>query len=395
MASTSCRESADELLRQCLAGEDWSVELVDHLVEGHCSEALFGILIEGLADRFEPRLCAVYTQIFSYVLERVLGSHRSGDLLARYECIRQPRVCKADPDRVIVLSRVTLGADIAVTSVLLDAVKQRFPRAQILLAGSAKAAELFAADERVGHIPLSYPRAGSLAARLAPWHDMVFEDPAAIVIDPDSRLTQLGLLRVCDDDRYFFFESRAFGGESDAALTDLTSRWARHVFEVDECKAYVAPSPEPINMVPRTVSLSLGVGANPAKQMPENFEAWLVATAAERFRTVIADEGLGLHEHTRVHKAISGTEARGWSGSFASFCSVIAQSDAYIGYDSAGQHAAAALGVPLLTLFKGAPCDRMFHRWKPTGSGPICVLRDDAVTAASVESAVVWLSQRP
>ena len=29
--------------------------------------------------------------------------------------------------RVIVLSRVTLGADVAVTSVLLDAAKQRFP----------------------------------------------------------------------------------------------------------------------------------------------------------------------------------------------------------------------------------------------------------------------------
>ena len=38
-----------------------------------------------------------------------------------------------------------------------------------------------------------------------------------MVIDPDSRLTQLGLIPVCDDSRYFFFESRAFGGSLNAA----------------------------------------------------------------------------------------------------------------------------------------------------------------------------------
>ena len=44
------------------------------------------------------------------------------------------------------LSRVTLGADVAITSVILDAAKQRFPNANIYFVGPQKSWELFAAD---------------------------------------------------------------------------------------------------------------------------------------------------------------------------------------------------------------------------------------------------------
>ncbi len=37
-------------------------------------------------------------------------------------------------------------------------------------------------------------------------------DADCLVIDPDSRLTQLGLLPVCPEERYRLFESRAYGG---------------------------------------------------------------------------------------------------------------------------------------------------------------------------------------
>src|SRR5207302_1452427 len=54
-------------------------------------------------------------------------------------------------------------------------------------------------------------------------------------------------------------------------------------------------------------------------------------------------------------------------GSYASFASHILQSELYVGYDSAGQHVAAAGGVPLVSVFAGHPCERMFSRWRPTG----------------------------
>ena len=69
-------------------------------------------------------------------------------------------------------------------------------------------------------------------------------------------------------------------------------------------------------------------------------------------------------------------------GSFASFASLISQSRLYAGYDSAGQHVAAALGVPLLCVFAGAVSDRMFERWSPDGPAARNILR---VTSQSVD----------
>jgi ADP-heptose:LPS heptosyltransferase len=40
-----------------------------------------------------------------------------------------------------------------------------------------------------------------------------------------------------------------------------------------------------------------------------------------------------------------------------------------VGYDSAGQHVAAAAGVPLISVFAGFPAPRMFERWRPAGEG--------------------------
>ena len=59
---------------------------------------------------------------------------------------------------------------------------------------------------------------------------------------------------------------------------------------------------------------------------------------------------------------------------FAAFASAIARSDLYLGYDSAGQHVAAACRVPLLSVFAGFPSERFFARWRPTGQGKIEVV---------------------
>jgi len=71
---------------------------------------------------------------------------------------------------------------------------------------------------------------------------------------------------------------------------------------------------------------------------------------------------------------------RFWEGSFAGFASVIAQCDFYTGYDSAGQHAAAAAGVPLVSFFAGAPSERFRQRWSPAGPGRIQVIDGDSLT---------------
>ena len=392
MASISCKEAASELLRKCAQGEPWNPELAIALAAPQCADALFRILIEGLADRFEPRLCDEYARIFGLILETISPAFQSGDLFARYQRIRIPRVCQIEPRSVVVLSRVTLGADIAITSVILDAVKRRFPHAAIYLAGSAQAAELFGRDPRVRHLDAPYARSGSIQDRLAAWHELTekLALPNAIVVDPDSRMTQLGLLPVCEEERYFFFESRAFGADTDRNLGDLAAQWASQTFQVTAPQTRIAPPEQVFKMRRPCVTVSLGVGGNLAKSLPEPFEADLIRFLSERFAQVIVDRGFGPAESARVDRAIAGTGAQTFTGSFARFASIIGQSDCYVGYDSAGQHAAAALGIPLVTLFKGFVSDRMFARWQPHGRAPKQVVKIE--TATTPESVMASLA---
>ena len=116
------------------------------------------------------------------------------------------------------------------------------------------------------------------------------------------------------------------------------------------------------------IAVSLGVGENPAKRISDSFERELLALLSARAPLVI-DKGAGGEEAARVNRAVahSGARATFWEGSFAGFAQVIAGSSLFVGYDSAGQHVAAACRVPLISIFAGFPAPRMFHRWRPSG----------------------------
>lgn len=382
MANISCDRAAQELLGYCLRGEPWPRNLLLQLTQDDCSRDLLRVVAEGLADRFEPALCDTYAALFSEALAAVEPELDAQVLLARYRNIRQAKP-PAPPGRtpvrnVFVLSRVTLGADVAITSIILNAAKQRFPDARIFLVGSRKSWELFEADPRIEHLPVAYPRGGSLRERLDAWRGLrrLLSQPESITIDPDSRLTQLGLAPVCADQDYYFFESRAYGGDGDESLGTLTTRWVAETFGVEGSRAYIAPK-QWVGGQPE-ITVSFGVGENPAKRIGDPFEAELLAALARRGVPVLIDKGAGGEEAERVEKALPRSDhIRCWEGSFAGFASAIAGSRLYIGYDSAGQHVAAACGVPLVSIFAGFPTGRMLERWRPTGPGPIEVVRVD------------------
>jgi ADP-heptose:LPS heptosyltransferase len=367
LAST-CEQLARQLLESCLSGEVPNDGLVRKMAADDCSGALVRIVAEGLGDRFEPGLCEVYADLFTRVLACIDPDLNAGELLLRYRRIRQPRRFSGDPAAVMVLSRITLGADIAVTSVILDGVKRRFPRADIYFAGPHKNWELFAADPRIRHLPLSYRR-GSLRERLSSWRQME-SLVRGLVIDPDSRLTQLGLLPVCPEENYLFFESRSYGTNTNKALPELSAEWMGETFGIDDSQPYLAPHEQG---TPAEVAVSFGVGDNLLKRIPDPFEENFLEHLSGR--QICIDRGVGGEEAERVNRAAARLGIRTWDGSFAGFASIIRRSGLYIGYDSAGQHVAAACGVPQLCVFAGFPCERMFHRWRPTGPGPIEVVR--------------------
>jgi hypothetical protein len=400
LASIPASELAREILDACLKDGTWPARVLDDLIERALDEedqftalaatrALIGVVIEQLGDLFEPALCEVYARMFSHVIARALPEYNAEELLLRYRRVRQTRRFRGgEVRRVFVLSRVTLGADVAVTSVALAAAKQRFPEAEICLVGPEKNAEMFAADPQVAPIAVTYGRASMLRDRLlaAAELQVAVDERSSIVIDPDSRLTQLGLIPICDDARYFFFESRAFGGGLDTTLPELIGQWLAGIFDIDAPRPFVAPlRQEKI----ADITVSWGVGENANKRIDDPFELGVLEKLLALGRPILLDRGAGGEEAERVNALVarlgSPAHLHLHDGSYASFASHILQSSLYVGYDSAGQHVAAAGGVPLISVFTGYVCERMLARWRPNTPNARVIAVDQSNGGSALE----------
>jgi hypothetical protein len=333
----------------------------------------FRDVVEPLADAFDPAQAAVYE-----------------DLMRAWIPVT-PVINAVIPDRVetvYVLSRVTLGADIKIVSPLLAAMKKRFPEARIVFVANRKSAELFEADSRIEHMNAEYPRKGSVSARVEFAHelDSRLRGERCIVVDPDSRMTQLGLIPVGEN--YFHFPSRIAAGADN--LSDLVAQWLERTFGVS-AQAYIAPiAPRAVALsgTGRRAAVSLGVGENESKRVGGDFESGLIDVLGMHFETVWVDRGVGGEEARRVTAAVENSLARErvrfWEGGFAGFASIISRCDLYAGYDSAGQHAAAASGVRLISIFAGAPSERFRQRWTPAGHGKIVRIDADGMEREAV-----------
>jgi ADP-heptose:LPS heptosyltransferase len=404
-------------------------------------QALFAMVVERLGDAFDPAACAIYDRLFVDVIQhcrrlpagapldaalRRFGLDDAEALLSRARRVRATKRFASQQlrqiKRAFVLSRVTLGAEVAVTSVVLAALKRACPAAMLTLVASPKARQLFAGDPRITLYALDYDRGGGLLDRLASWLQLVeairrevdgLDRREYLIVDPDSRLTQLGLLPlVPDESRYAFFESRSYRAPGLHKISELTAHWLEHAFGVaPPLFPYVALSPGDLAFARgvaaalRTrrrpvVSMNLGVGANPAKRLPDPFELTLLRRLLREGATILLDSGAAAEEVARVQRLSAACAGDGawtvelderqlpslpaavveraqlitWRGSIGRFAALIGQSDIYVGYDSAGQHLAAAQGVPTVDIFTGFSSPRMPERWAPHGPGPVCVL---------------------
>jgi ADP-heptose:LPS heptosyltransferase len=151
----------------------------------------------------------------------------------------------------------------------------------------------------------------------------------------------------------------------------------------------------------QVVTVNFGVGGNAAKRISEEFETELVANLLGQRMRVVLDKGAGEEEVARADRIISRlrhasneisvaeiteenlAEFHGdfdlvsWTGRIGLLASMIDASDLYIGYDSAGQHVAAALGTPCIDVFAGASSELFRRRWSPTGPAQTRVIEAD------------------
>ncbi len=406
--------------------------------------ALFPALIERLNDSFDPAACKLYHQIFAQVIDfyrglpearefdkalRNFGLMNEADLLTRKSRISNLKFPIPNPQsqisKVLLLSRVTIGADVAVTSVIIAKLRNLLPQAEFVLLGSRKLRELFGGDPRVRIHEIKYERGGGVLSRLTSWIDVIeavndevkgLDTDEFWLIDPDSRLTQLGLLPLLKDERnYFFFESRSYQHENATRIGQLASCWLDEITgTTGEAFPYVALPAEHRNFgqsvcekLRRTgshiIAISLGVGGNPRKRISDQFEFELVNHLIAD-STLILDKGASNEERQQINRIVAMLRAGGktvveinqqnsaavisqekiqadaitWDGSIGAFGGLIAASDEYIGYDSAGQHVAAALRVPALTIFVNSNTRTFAERWQSHGSGLIEALNLDA-----------------
>lgn len=440
------------------------------------TRAIFASLVERLADSFEPDAARLYNRVFAQIIQLCRSDSRAAaldreltgfnllseeDMIARAEGLRRPSRLLApafeySPKRVVVLSRVTLGADVAITSVILERMKLLFPSAEIVLVGGKKTSELFGGDRRLQFKHIDYRRGGTLIDRLLAWIDLLgsvreltsgLGDGESLVIDPDSRLTQLGLLPVTKTgDRgqgsgfrvssselnsgelpnYLFFPSREYGADTSQSLSELTSAWLDEIFGVSETTLpRVSLKREDIEVARqlaaqlrcdrsrRLVAINFGVGENPLKRVGAEFEVSLINHLAQDGVSIILDKGASIEETALVDKIVAEATSIGldrrvrsievteatliehldatpldadilvWNGRIGMLAALISESDLYIGYDSAGQHIAAALGVPCIDVFAGSNSPRMLDRWKPTGPAESQVVPVDTLPGSA------------
>jgi ADP-heptose:LPS heptosyltransferase len=414
---------------------------------GIAARALFRIIIESLCDDFEDLQTETYNrvmaQLISYCrrlpsgqeLDRCLDAFAISDrqdLLKRMQAIRMDRKNlsqQTNVKKILLLSRVTIGADVAITSIIIQRLARLYPDAEMVLIGGSKLDEIYGGNSRIRLQTVDYNRQGGLIERLFSWQlvlNIVKQELAAcplentILIDPDSRLSQLGVLPIIPEQNYFFFDSRSdISFASNMSMAQLTNSWVTQVTGEDDFR-YPRVWPRPANLTKasrlyqqikangarRVIVINLGVGGNQRKKVGGLLEKELLLSLLQEPDTVIVlDKGSGQEELQNSNSLLEAVRENGYTAENVEFgaaldtecrsgvigvqtrigeiAAIIATCDEYIGYDSACQHIAAALQVPSLTIFAGSNNMRFIRRWSAFSPSDCQIVHVDTLTDPS------------
>lgn len=412
----------EHLCATALAGESGPlrraavVSIYKNIIEPLCDD--FSASGADLASRVLARMLTILRQrsegrVVHELLLR-LGFHDEEQLLARYRLIKQrppfPPALQSAIRKILILSRVTVGADVAITSILIHRLRRSFPAAELIVFGPQHLAELFAGLPDVHWTKVHYQRDGGLVGRLvyftSLYHLLEKERQGlaagrTLLVDPDSRLSQLGLLPFIDDHWYCYFPSREFAQDSSHRLSRLANDWLNHLLN-EKCqlppsiairpvhqqavRAFLAGFPDDT----AKIVINLGVGNDAGKRLPDPFEEELLSLLLRQDKTlVILDSGCHPEERERATKLMVAMENRGLAtarlsekaltrshpvftkglicvqGGIGMLSALIDQADIFFGYDSCCQHLATARQKRTVICFAGALNDRFFCRWQP------------------------------
>ena len=408
------------------------------------SSALFEIVVEKLCDDFEDLPVEVYSRVMCQVISycRSIPSGKGLDALLRdfglasFDQLYQRAVAthtreyrydtSKPPRRIMLLSRVTLGADVAILSVMIQHLRRLFPQAELVIIGSRKLHGLFGGHPEIRIRELSYARRGGLFERFGGWHaalHLLREELAdageedVLAIDPDSRISQLGVLPLMHTDNYLFFNTRDHVLSANGrCMAEWTNDWMGEVFGVSDFRYPTLWVPPTLRETAgakisflraggarHIITMNLGVGQNPRKRVGPEFEKRLLrALVMIPGTVVILDRGFGADEEERCAMLVADARGAGFQSAETTFsadgfprlphgvialeCGIgemaatIGHSDEYIGYDSACQHIAAAARTPTLTIFAGSNNKSFIRRWSACGDTDCRIVHVNTLT---------------
>jgi ADP-heptose:LPS heptosyltransferase len=90
---------------------------------------------------------------------------------------------------------------------------------------------------------------------------------------------------------------------------------------------------------------------------------------------LVYQTAFGRDRHERMNSGLIGVTSR-----IVEIAALIAESDEFIGYDSACQHIAAALGTQCVTIFAGSNNMRFIRRWSAHGPKSCDIVHVDTLT---------------
>lgn len=407
------------------------------------SSAFFSVIIEELCDDYEDFQFEAYNRVMSQVISycRKIPSGKKIDAyLNRFHLVsaedlvrRASRIhCQEyrfDPAgknirRIYLLSRITIGADVAIVSVMVQRLMKLFPEAEIVILGSLKLKEIFGGNSRIRIEEATYTRGGGLLERIESWCsavDLLEQETAdgkldeVLLIDPDSRITQLGVLPIIEESKYLFFNSHKESSSKKACMAEHANIWMDQVFGRRDfaypklwLESGVQNTAKEItqslraNGCQRITAVNFGVGGNPRKRMGVDFEKKIICELLSYPKSVvILDQGFGAEEVSSSLQIAEEVSRKGYpvlrsdlrqstvdhfaeglllvEGGIGQIAAVIGCSDEYFGYDSACQHIAAAMAVPTTTIFAGSNNPRFVRRWSACGKTSCRIVHVDTL----------------
>lgn len=317
--------------------------------------------------------------------------HTEQDILARLQRIQEKRPIPVNGHQQIkticVLSRVTIGADINITSIIIHRMHAQFPDSPITLIGPEHLSQLFC-QPYIKHQLFEYQRNASKYSRLNQWHTLqqIIDleragqtDSEFLLIDPDTRLSQLGLLPLAPEQCTYVLPSRV-DQTTQISLPELTNRWLDSILKQTSYHHpafHVCQTAQPVSNKAFTITINFGVGNDPRKRLSLQFEQELITALISQGNTcIILDSGKGSKEIEQATAIESFLTDRGIlkefpnsfiriQDSISTLATHIKNSNLFIGYDSCSGHIATACQTPTIICFKGAPNPRFYARWQP------------------------------